>query len=382
MCNIRSSYLDLFFISIAIVNSSSTAAPSNSARTSPSPSSPPPTASSARLESRDQKIMSLFRMSREIKTVTDAWKQYDCGLENEGPNHVCYKLGIREVEENPNTAYKWRSSSKEEGYFKRRKPLFAAVEAMINNGSSLTATQITQRLEWYRVKKTLSLRALCKLLKTLGGKVSSLQPSTPNNGVGWNGWAYVLNGDIPVEIIYYHQGGSTAWLDKSSSYINDFFNRLNGSGWWQIVQKYYNLGYTNLSSRQRVGNVRFDHSDYFDCHWLNDIKKCSKVSSLDIQNVSLVIQGTLQARPNLALDLIMPFTLWCWRHRLMKHLMVKTHWEATTAHITVLIKRHPTWTEPTICGSSTPLFVFQMVVAVAYSILKLQGQTFGAGSQM
>jgi hypothetical protein len=125
----------------------------------------------------------------------------------------------------------------------------------------------------------------------------SKRPWTPGAGSDWNGWAYVLSGHywsngwvaakIPVEIIYYHNYDNYGSSGLNGGFVSDFFNKLDGTSWWNVVRKYYNLGYQGGSAnvpyvRQYVQGIKFDQEFKVDCKLRNI---CNTINGLQIQQV-------------------------------------------------------------------------------------------------
>jgi hypothetical protein len=93
-----------------------------------------------------------LRMSRQLHTVAQAWREYKNGI----PPHAA----IKSTEELYGS--KWRSSSADTLYYLRRKPLFDTIELCVVQGiSDAEAVQVLESmLNMYR-----SLRSLCDHLK-------------------------------------------------------------------------------------------------------------------------------------------------------------------------------------------------------------------------
>lgn len=106
------------------------------------------------------------------------------------------------------------------------------------------------------------------------------------NWGGFTGYAYVLNGDIPVNVIFFARSGEIA--DWQQNRFQHLITHISGTTYFQPVKKYYNRGY-NQGQTHWVNSIRFDRRYYHPCDrdWTgrNGKNGCGTINDQDVTNI-------------------------------------------------------------------------------------------------
>jgi len=117
-------------------------------------------------------------------------------------------------------------------------------------------------------------------------------PGEPSN---WNGWAYVMNGNIDVYPVYYYKGSlDTRFTWSRRNILEGVLGGLKDTYYFETVKAYYyNCGYTgwrsscNKSNGQSINSLEYKWSAAFDCSWYHG--GCGTIGSGDVEKVLDVV---------------------------------------------------------------------------------------------
>ena len=132
-------------------------------------------------------IPHVFKMSRVLNTVEEAWEEYSKGRLSS--NTGLREMSIKDMDEQHGSKWRGTKSSTDGKFYARREALWKFVFRVQQERSDINEGEILSRLERARNSKRWSLRTLCEYLalllasSTVEGKSLLLYESTSGKGI-------------------------------------------------------------------------------------------------------------------------------------------------------------------------------------------------------